>query len=206
MIKKCWLCLCRMFILWTINKMDEKNNYWLHDSTGRGPIIANLHVTGERTRIVGSFFADNYKWWQIRQQYPALVSWIIQKKSGKTPIGVNICEIFINCIGATPSGDASRYHQQKNIANWCSKDRKILVTPSFFVVRPFLLTSLLMYISFPPSQKDGDNWYSSLPIQWQKSTTLQRISDTSMRIKIIYISVQGNIQNYEALEEVYWTT
>jgi hypothetical protein len=33
---------------------------------------------------------------------------------------------------------------------------------------------------------------------------------TSMRITIIYISVQGksigNIQNYEALKEVYWTT
>jgi hypothetical protein len=40
----------------------------------------------------------------------------------------------------------------------------------------------------------------------QKSTTLQRISDTSMRINIIYISVQGNIQNYKALVEVYWTT
>jgi hypothetical protein len=32
------------------------------------------------------------------------------------------------------------------------------------------------------------NWYSSLPIQWQKSTTLQRVPDTSMHIKIIYIS------------------
>ena len=54
------------------------------------------------------------------------------------------------------------------------------------------------------------NWYSSLPIQWQKSTTLQMVPDTSMRIKIIYISLQdksiGNIQNYEALEGVFWTT
>jgi hypothetical protein len=45
------------------------------------------------------------------------------------------------------------------------------------------------------------NFYSSLPIQWQKSTTLQRVPDTTMHIKIIYISVQGksidNIQNYE---------
>jgi len=36
------------------------------------------------------------------------------------------------------------------------------------------------------------------------------VPDTSMRIKIIYISVQsksiGNIQKYEALEGVYWTT
>jgi hypothetical protein len=46
----------------------------------------------------------------------------------------------------------------------------------------------------------------SLPIQWQKSTTLQRLPDTSMCIKIIYISVQGksigNIQNYEVREGV----
>jgi hypothetical protein len=27
--------------------------------------------------------------------------------------------------------------------DWCSNDRKILVTPLFFVVRPFLLVSLL---------------------------------------------------------------
>jgi hypothetical protein len=58
--------------------------------------------------------------------------------------------------------------------------------------------------------QDGDNWYSSIPIQWQKSTTLQRVPDTSMHIKIIHISVQGkligNIQNYEALEGVYWIT
>jgi len=31
--------------------------------TGRGPIIANLHVTRERTRIFGTFSADdNNKW------------------------------------------------------------------------------------------------------------------------------------------------
>ena len=44
----------------------------------------------------------------------------------------------------------------------------------------------------------------------KKKQTLQRVPDMSMRIKIIYISVQGksigNIQNYEALEGVYWTT
>jgi len=38
----------------------------------------------------------------------------------------------------------------------------------------------------------------------------QRVPDTRMRIKTIYISVQGksigNVQNYEALEGVYWTT
>jgi len=50
-------------------------------------------------------------------------------------------------------GDASRYYVQKYIVDWCSKDRKILVTPSFFVVRPFLFTSLLIYIYFPTSKK-----------------------------------------------------
>ena len=34
---------------------------------------------------------------------------------------------------------------RKNIADWYSNDRKILVTPSIFVVRTFLLTSLLIY-------------------------------------------------------------
>jgi hypothetical protein len=28
-------------------------------STGRGPIIANLHITRERTRMFGPFLADN---------------------------------------------------------------------------------------------------------------------------------------------------
>jgi hypothetical protein len=44
----------------------------------------------------------------------------------------------------------------------------------------------------------------------KKTATLQKVPDTSMLVKIIYISVQGksmgNIQNYEALEGVYWTT
>jgi hypothetical protein len=36
---------------------------------GQGPIIANLHVTRERTRIFWPFFADdNNTWLQIRQQ------------------------------------------------------------------------------------------------------------------------------------------
>ena len=43
--------------------------------------------------------------------------------------------------------------QSQLLADWCSNDRKILVTPSFFVVRPFLLTSLLIYIYFPTSKK-----------------------------------------------------
>ena len=45
------------------------------------PIIANLHVTREHTRIFWPFFADdNNKWWQSRQQHPTFVSWLIQKK------------------------------------------------------------------------------------------------------------------------------
>jgi hypothetical protein len=39
---------------------------------------------------------------------------------------------------------------RKNVADWCSNDCKILVTPSFFVVRPFLLISLLIYIFIFP--------------------------------------------------------
>ena len=35
----------------------------------------------------------------------------------------------------------------KKIADWCSNDRKILRTLSFIVVRPFLLTSLLIYMN-----------------------------------------------------------
>ena len=43
---------------------------------------------------------------------------------------------------------------RKKIADRYSNDRKILVTPSFFfVVRPFPLTSLLIYIYFPTSHK-----------------------------------------------------
>jgi hypothetical protein len=56
-------------------------------STGWGPIIANLHVTREHTQIFWPFFADDSdKWWQSRQQNPTFVSWLIQKKSGKTPL------------------------------------------------------------------------------------------------------------------------
>ena len=40
-----------------------------------------------------------------------------------------------------------------NIADWCYNDRQILVTPSCFAVRPFLLTSLLIIIYFPTSNK-----------------------------------------------------
>jgi hypothetical protein len=40
-----------------------------------------------------------------------------------------------------------------NIVDWCSNDRQILVTPSCFAVRPFLLTSLLIIIYFPTSNK-----------------------------------------------------
>jgi len=79
-----------------------------------------------------------------------------------------------------------------------------MVTPSFFVVRPFLLTTLLIYISFPTSNKMAI--IGTLPSRFSDKnlTTIQRVPDTSMHIKIIYIFVQGkligNIQNYEALE------
>ena len=70
--------------------------------TGRGPIIATLHVTHERTQIFGPFFADdNNKWWQSRQQNPTFVSWLIQKKSGKTPLETIP---LINLVGGHVNG------------------------------------------------------------------------------------------------------
>jgi hypothetical protein len=51
-----------------------------------------MHVTRECTRIFYLFFADdNNKWWQIRQQNLTFVSWLIQKKSGKTPLETIHC-------------------------------------------------------------------------------------------------------------------
>ena len=105
--------------------------------TGRGPIIANLHVTRERTRIFRPFFADD-KWWHSRQQNPTFVSWLIQKKSGKIPLETIPLYTNLTALG--------RHLEEM-------PDRKILLTPSYFVVRPFLLTSLLIYISFPTSNK-----------------------------------------------------
>ena len=44
-----------------IQEMDMNKN--LQSTTGRGPIIANLDVTRERTQIFGPFIADdNNKW------------------------------------------------------------------------------------------------------------------------------------------------
>ena len=62
-------------------------NIKILDYTGRGSIIANVQVSRERTWIFGPFLAaNNNKWWQNRQQNPTFVSWLIQKKSGKTPL------------------------------------------------------------------------------------------------------------------------
>ena len=136
--------------------MDEKNNYWLHDSTGGGPIIAKYQLLPTCMLLASAHeFSGHFLQTFINgdKSDSKILNWLIQKKSGRTPIGVNICEILIHCIGATPSRDASRYHQQKNIANWCSKDRKILVTPSFFVVRPFLLLHCWCIYLFPHLNK-----------------------------------------------------
>jgi hypothetical protein len=71
--------------------------------TGRGPIIANLHVTHECTRIFWPFFADdNNKWRQSRQQNPTFVSWLIQKKSGKAPL--ETIPRYINLAGGHVNG------------------------------------------------------------------------------------------------------
>jgi hypothetical protein len=120
-------------------------------NTGRGPIIANLHVTREHTQFFGPFFADNNNiWWQSRQQNPIFVSWLIQKKSGKPPL--ETIPLYINLAGGHVNGAEMPVAiiNRKNIANWCSNDRKILVTPSFIVVIPFILTSLLIYIYIFP--------------------------------------------------------
>jgi hypothetical protein len=65
---------------------------------------------------------------------------------------------------------------RKNIADWCSKDRKILVTPSYFVVRSsrykgrIMLSALSLFIiavckkwsqnsgAFVSNVQVGDNW------------------------------------------------
>jgi hypothetical protein len=81
-------------------KISRFGAYWHESITGREPIIANLHVIRERTRIFGPFFADdNNKWWQSRQQNPTFVSWIIQKKSGKTPLETKLLYINLTELG-----------------------------------------------------------------------------------------------------------
>ena len=75
----------------------------LFTTTGQGPIITNLHVTHERTRLFWPFFADdNNKWWQSRQQNPTFVSWLIQKKSGKTPL--ETISLYIKLAGGDVNG------------------------------------------------------------------------------------------------------
>ena len=96
---------------------EKHINIDLKNITGRRPIycqvpiIANLHITRERRRIYRPFFADdNNKWWQSRQQNPTIVSWLIQKKSGKTPL--ETIPLYISFTGRSRnrSGDASRYY------------------------------------------------------------------------------------------------
>ena len=89
-------------ILWwqSFKQLKKKtNDVYVCASTGRGPIIANFHVTCERTRIFWPFFADdNNKWWQNRRQNPTFASWLSQQKSGKTlletiPLYINLAEV-----------------------------------------------------------------------------------------------------------------
>ena len=76
------------------------NVYWSRTNYRQVPIIANLHVTRERTRIFSPFFADNNnKRWQSRQQSPTFVSCLIQKKSDKTPL--ETMPVYINLTGVT---------------------------------------------------------------------------------------------------------
>ena len=72
--------------------------YWSRTNYRQVPVIANLHGTRERTRIFGPFLADdNNKWWQCRRQNPTFVSWLIQKKSDKTPL--ETIPLYINLAG-----------------------------------------------------------------------------------------------------------
>ena len=130
--------------------------YWSRTNYRQVPIIANLHVIRERTRIFWPFFADdNNKWWQIRQQNLTFVSWLIKKKSGKTPLETIQCTSLYKLRGDHVNGAEMPVAiiNSNNIADWCSNDRQILVTPSCFAVRPFLLTSLLINIYFPTYNK-----------------------------------------------------
>ena len=83
---------------------------------------------------------------------PTFVSWLIQKKSGKTPL--EIIPLYINLmalgrhLAEMPVTIINRKIYQIGFLR-----SQIMVTPSFFVVRPFLLTSLLIYISLPTSNK-----------------------------------------------------
>ena len=129
--------------------------------TGQGPIIAKYQLSPTctllaSTRICGSFFADdNIKWRQSRQQNLTFVSWLIKKKSGKTPLETIQCTSLYKLRGDHVNGAEMPVAiiNSNNIADWCSNDRQILVTPSCFAVRPFLLTSLLIIIYFPTSNK-----------------------------------------------------
>jgi hypothetical protein len=78
------------------SKFSAMTMFW--GCTGGGTIIANLHVTCERMPIFWPFFVDdNNKWWQSRQQNPTFVSWLIQKKSGKTQL--ETIPLDINLVG-----------------------------------------------------------------------------------------------------------
>jgi hypothetical protein len=84
--------------------------------------------------------------------------------------------------------------------NFCDKAISFNFTVDLYIYFP---TSNMAIIGTLPSRFSDKN---------QKLYKLQRDPDTSMHIKNIYISIQdqgksiGNIQNYEALEGVYWTT
>ena len=143
----CMYHLTNLLVLLVKDQLSPSTNY------RQVPIIANLHVTREHTRICWPFFADdNNKWWQIRLQHLTIVSWLIKKKSGKTPLENNtsLYKLRGNHVNGA---ECQSICNSNNIADWCSNDRQILVTPSCFAVRLFLLTSLLINIYFPTSNK-----------------------------------------------------
>ena len=63
---------------------------------------------------------------------PTFVSWLIQKKSGKTPL--ETIPLYIKLARGHVNGAEIPVAiiNRKNIADWCFNYRKILATPSFF--------------------------------------------------------------------------
>ena len=106
-------------------------------------------------QIFCPFFADNNnKWWQSRPQNPTCVSWLIQKKLGKTPL--ETIPFYINLMGVHVSGAEMPVAiiNRKNIADWCSNDCKILATPSFFFGKAISFNFIVdLYLYFPTSNK-----------------------------------------------------
>jgi hypothetical protein len=90
-------------------------------------------------------------------------------------------------------------------------DRDWDVSTSLALIKGDVVAGRLMYSLATDGSSDEEDKFFPIIITHEDVhtglvTTLQRLPDTSMRITIIYISVQGksigNIQNYEVFEGV----